>query len=463
MHIGIDFGTSYSAAAAVLDGKLQLIRFGDATQFRTAVFFPERVPSPDEFQLTPAMEAEVDVMIRAGRMQHAGLSDVQLRKDAIRVVRRQWMEEQVRSARPVTGDLQQSVIGEEAVQAYLEEGTGHLIESPKSMFGYRMDAPVRQTVVNIAAHILEHVRLTATRQLGITVRGAVIGRPVEFRSSMGAQGGIQALELLREAAQLAGFDEIAFVEEPVAAAMHYHRAIDRRQRVLIVDIGGGTTDLAYAELGAGMAPRIHRSWGVPVGGTDLDLGVNLQSFMPLFGKDEAAVPAHNYVDAASVQILPRQRDFRKKNFRMVREPFGSRLRSLQQLGATTQLNRLAEMAKIRLGSDEHCAVDFGFIESGLALQVQRADFLEAAAGFIEKFNRLLIQARNDIGTLPDCVFLTGGSSQAADLQRCVRRHFPGIPVVEGDPSLGVVSGLATVASDIEHCVPTHLFPARGAQ
>lgn len=463
MHIGIDFGTSYSAAAAVLDGRLQMIRFGDATQFRTAVFFPERVPNPNDFQLTRAMEAEVDAIVRAGRMQHHGLSDVQLRKDAIRVVRRQWMEDQIRSARPATDDLQQAVIGEEAVQAYLEEGTGHLIESPKSMFGYRMDAPVRQTVVHIAAHILEHVRLAATRQLGITVRGAVIGRPVEFRSSMGAQGGIQALELLREAAQLAGFDQIAFVEEPVAAAMHYHRAIDRRQRVLIVDIGGGTTDLAYAELGAGMAPCVHRSWGVPVGGTDLDLGVSLQSFMPLFGKNEAAVPAHNYVDAASVQILPRQRDFRKKNFRMVREPFGSRLRALQHLGATTQLNRMAETAKIRLGRDQHCDIDFSFIEPGLALRVQRTEFLEAAAGFIEKFDRLLLQARNDIGTFPDCVFLTGGSSQAPDLQQRVRHHFPGVPVIEGDPSLGVVSGLATVASDIEHCVPTHLFPARGAQ
>jgi hypothetical chaperone protein len=360
-------------------------------------------------------------------------------------------------------DFRHAVIGEEAVQAYLEEGTGHLIESPKSMFGYRMDPPVRQTVVHIATHILEHIRLAATRQLGTTVRGAVIGRPVEFRSSMGAQGGIQALELLREAAGLAGFDEVSFVEEPVAAAMHYHRALDHRPRVLIVDIGGGTTDLAYAELGAGMTPRVHRSWGLPIGGTDLDLSVNLQNFMPLFGKAEAAVPAHNYVDAASVQILPRQRDFRKKNYRMVREPFGARLRALQQLGATTQLNRLAEATKIRLGREAHCDVDFDFIEPGLALSVHRSDFLDAAGRFIDQFDHLLAQARTDIGRLPDCVFLTGGSSQAPDLQERVRRHFPGCSVVVGDPSLGVVSGLATVASGLEEPATTHLFTGTVAQ
>lgn len=460
MHLGIDFGTSYSAAAAVVDGRVEPIRFGDALQFRTAAFFPERVPHPDDFQLTPALANQVDVMVRASRAQQAKGGEAQWRLDAIRVVRRQWLEEQARTNSAVPADFQSAVFGEEAVEAYLEEGTGHLIESPKSMLGYRLDPPVRRTIVSIAAHILEHVRLTATRQLGVPVRGAVIGRPVEFRSSMGAAGGVQALELLREAAAIAGFDEVTFLEEPAAAAMHYHRSLADRQRVLIVDIGGGTTDLAYAELGANTAPLVHRSWGLPVGGTDLDLGVNLHSFMPLFGKSEAVVPAHNYVDAASVQILPRQRDFRKKNYRMVREPFGSRLRALQQLGATTWLNRLAEATKIRLGREQRCEVDFGFIEPGLALSVHRTHFLDAAGGFLGQFDRLLIQAREDIGTLPDCVFLTGGSSQAPDLQQHVRAHFPGIPVVEGDPSLGVVSGLATVASDLEERPPTRLSTGR---
>ena len=44
MRIGIDFGTSYSAAAARIDGCLQHIRFGGLPQFRTAVFFPTTVP-----------------------------------------------------------------------------------------------------------------------------------------------------------------------------------------------------------------------------------------------------------------------------------------------------------------------------------------------------------------------------------------------------------------------------------
>ena len=37
------------------------------------------------------------------------------------------------------------------------------------MLGYRLDAPVRKIIVNIAAHILEHMRLAATRQLGVSL------------------------------------------------------------------------------------------------------------------------------------------------------------------------------------------------------------------------------------------------------------------------------------------------------
>ncbi|SFK47383.1 Hsp70 family protein [Rhodanobacter glycinis] len=446
MRIGIDFGTSYSAAAALVGGRLELIRFGDARQFRTAVFFPEQIPNPEDFQLTPALAAQVESIVRASRQQRAQATETQLRRDAIRVVRRQWMEEQTRSASTVIDRFQQALFGEEAVEAYLDEGAGHLIESPKSMLGYRLDAPVRKIIVNIAAHILEHMRLAATRQLGVSVRGVVIGRPVEFRSSMGAAGGEQALELLREAAGMAGFDDVSFLEEPAAAAMHYHLQLAERQRTLIVDIGGGTTDLAWAELGGGEAPHIHRSWGLTKGGTDLDIGLNLHSFMPHFGKGEAPIPAHHFVEAASVHILPKQREFRQQNYRLVDEPFGSRLRALQELGATTRLNRLAERIKIELGEAAQSRALLDFIENDLAVDVDRDDFLRGADDFLKRLQQLLAQAREDMGEAPGGIFLTGGSSRSPHLQACVQACFPEIPLVCGEASLGVVSGLAVAAA-----------------
>jgi hypothetical chaperone protein len=446
MRVGIDFGTSYSAAAALVEGQLQVIRFGDATQFRTAVFFPEQIPNPEDFRLTPALAAQVEAMVRASRQQRAQATEAQLRRDAIRVVRRQWMEEQAAAATTVADRFQQAMFGEEAVEAYLDEGSGHLIESPKSMLGYRLDPPVRKVIVNIAAHILEHIRLTATRQLGVPVRGAVIGRPVEFRSSMGEAGGVQALELLREAAGIAGFDDVSFLEEPAAAAMHYHLQLAERQRTLIVDIGGGTTDLAWADLGGGRPPRIHRSWGLAKGGSDLDIGLNLHSFMPHFGRGVTRVPAHHFVEAASVHILPKQREFRQQDYRLVGEPFGSRLRALQRPGATTRLNRMAERLKIELGEAAHGRAALDFIEGDLSVQVGRDDFLQGADDFLKRLRQLLMQACEDMDETPAGIFLTGGSSRSPHLQACVRTSFPGVGLVHGDPSLGVVSGLAVAAA-----------------
>jgi len=454
MHIGIDFGTSYSAAAAIIGGELTLVRFGEAEQFRTAVYFPELVPDPNDFELTPELEAQMEAHMRSARLalrrQTGGevtRSEQELRRDALRVVRRQWMEEQARAATASVASFQHALFGEEAVEGYLESGGGNLIESPKSMFGYRLDPQVRKVIVHIATHILEHIRLTASRQFGEPVRGAVIGRPVEFRSSMGAAGSEQAIEILREAAAAAGFDEVSFLEEPAAAAMHYHKSLSDRQHALIVDIGGGTTDVTHAELGGIASPLIARNWGLPKGGTDLDVGVSLHHFMPLMGKDIVRIPQHQFVEAASVHNLPKQREFRKQNYRLVAAPYGPRLRALQELGATTRLNQTAERTKISLSSEACHRAPLDFIEPGLAVNATRDDLDTAMEPFLALLERTLSGVRNDLAALPASVFLTGGTSRSPQVKARVQACFPEVPLVHGDPSLGVVSGLAVAASE----------------
>ncbi|UPG85420.1 Hsp70 family protein [Luteibacter aegosomatis] len=403
MNIGIDFGTSYSAAATFVDGVLTPIRFGEAKQFRSAVFFPEVVPDPAE------------VRRRAER------------------------------AAATVESFSEALFGDEAVEAYLEYGDGNLIESPKSMFGYRMDPQVRKVIVHIATYILEHIRLAASDQLGAAVRTAVIGRPVHFRSSMGEKGSQQAVEIIREAAAVAGFESVSFLEEPAAAAMHYHKQLKTRQTALIVDIGGGTTDVAFAELGGDEMPRILRTWGLAKGGTDLDVNLSMQSFMPLMGNNATRVPVHHFVEAASVQNLPKQREFRKQDYRFVDEPWRSRLRALQQPGATTRLNQTAERSKIDLTSRDATDADLGFLESGLGARVTHSDLDQAAEPFIERMRRLLDEVRGEWPGVPASVFLTGGTSRSPIVKAAVRASFAEIPMVEGDPSLGVVSGLAVAA------------------
>ncbi|MFC0679400.1 Hsp70 family protein [Lysobacter korlensis] len=468
MRIGIDFGTSYSAAGAVIDGQLELVRFGDAQQFRTTAYFPQALPDASRFELTPALEAEVDALVRASRAEQARVaarareraeasagpaipfvarSEAQLRRDALLLVRRHWLEAEMTRARQSVAELQNAVYGDAAIEAYLAEGDGHLVVSPKSMLGYKLHGAARDVLVGIALHILEHIRVTASEQFGVPVREAVLGRPVEFRSSMGAAGGEQAIELLTEAARGAGFDRVTFLEEPAAAAFGYHRELRSTQRTLVVDIGGGTTDIAAADVGGEAdAPRVHGAWGIAQGGTDVDLALSMRRFMPLFGKDHTRTPVHHYYEAAAVHDLQRQQAFRARvGFGDVPSPFGERLITLQEPGNTVRLQRDVEDAKIALSTQPQHEALLDYIEPGLRAACVGEDLTRGADAYLRAFSALLVDVRSRLDRLPDTVFLTGGMSRGPYIRRVVADVFPEAEAVHGNASLGVVSGLAAAA------------------
>jgi hypothetical chaperone protein len=150
-----------------------------------------------------------------------------------------------------------------------------------------------------------------------------------------------------------------------------------------------------------------------------------------------------------VHNLPKQREFRKQNYRLIPEPFGSRLRALQELGATTRLNQLSERTKIVLSEAASYQAGLDFIEPGLAVETRHEDFDAAIETFIAQLQRTLHSVRDDLTQLPDSVFLTGGTSRSPQVRACVKQCFADIPLVLGDPSLGVVSGLAVAASEAD--------------
>ena len=452
MRIGIDFGTSYSAAGTMVDGKLELIRFGDEHQFRTTVFFPLKLPDVSDFELTPQLEADVArLLVDSRREQHLAAarasaarqlamaepahrraealamvpgirtrSDEELRREAIKVVRRRWSSEQALLAVDAGVDLQNALYGEEAIDAYVASGSGHLVVSPKSMLGYRLHGSARNTLLGIATHILGHIRSTASRQLGMQVRSAVLGRPVQFRSSMGEAGGLQAIEILTDAAHAAGFEAVEFLEEPAAAALGYHRESPRRRRTLVVDIGGGTTDV--------------------------DIELSMRRFMPLFGKGSTPTPVHQFYEAAAVHDLQRQASFKRTAFAHVEAPFNARLTGLQAVGNTIRLNRAVERSKIHLSENAVASAQLDYIEPGLEATVDAAALDEAASRFLSSLGSLLGTVEGELERQPETIYLTGGMSRAPYVQRAVAERFPHAETVLGNASLGVVSGLAIAAS-----------------
>lgn len=482
MKIGIDFGTSYSAAAALVDGVPRSILFDGKPEFRTAVFFSHEVDDSVPMVLTAALERELAGLVKAatatqnravkshqqqlaaaervaGARQRAHalaqvvaprrLSAEALREAALATLRRQWLERRRLEAREHAPRLGQAIFGEEAYAAYYAGQDGRLLHSPKSMLGYNLIGNAESLIGWVVRRIFAHIRATASAQLGVDVRAAVIGRPVEFKSSLGPAGTALALQRITAAAQAAGLEQIEFLEEPSAAAIDFHAGCAAPQQAVVVDIGGGTSDIAVARMGAGgAAPQILGTRGFARGGDDIDLDLSIAAFMPAFGMGTGVLPPTPYFNAAMLNDQDRQRDFRAASFADVPAPYGTRLTRLQEPSMVTRLAQQVEALKIRLSTVDRAEAALEFIAPDLAVEATRAQLDCSASLFLrtlEGETRACVEAH---GADPEIVFLTGGMSQAPFVRACLSRMFPQAQVVYGNPKLGVVQGLARHAGQL---------------
>ena len=103
------------------------------------------------------------------------------------------------------------------------------------------------SVGELAKTYLTLLKERAEEALGDSVEAVTLGRPVKFSES--PEQDHQAEETLRQAAQEAGFKEVDFELEPIAAALYYEQSITKPQNVVIFDFGGGTLDIAVMRLG----------------------------------------------------------------------------------------------------------------------------------------------------------------------------------------------------------------------
>jgi hypothetical chaperone protein len=182
--------------------------------------------------------------------------------------------------------------GPEAIAAYLDSDTkGRLIVSIKSYLASRVFTNTNingrfYTLEDLIAIMLRRLKSAATEQFGTSASRVVMGRPVHFSGAETERDEARALERLKAAAELAGFTEVSFEFEPVAAAYQYETQLDHDEIVLIGDFGGGTSDFTLARLGpgrqAGENPVIGTS-GVAIAGDTFDSRIMMRLVAPKLG------------------------------------------------------------------------------------------------------------------------------------------------------------------------------------
>jgi len=361
--------------------------------------------------------------------------------------------------------------GRAALQAYVRGEEGRLMRGLKSTLGSSLindrtrvgnrAVSFRDIVARFFAEL--RARLDAV-QPGITA--VVLGRPVHFVENDPA-GDLAAQGVLAEIAASVGFRDIGFQYEPIAAALDYESGIAGEELVLIVDIGGGTSDFSIVRVSpdraklADRGPDILANDGIRVGGTDFDRLLSLAEVMPglgyltTTGQGRAVMPRHYYLDLATwhrINFLYTQRievDLKALAAVADHPERIARLRRVIDQRAGHGLAMAVEEAKIALSGAEVARLALSGLTGGPNPLATRAGFEAAVAAPLARIAGTMRGLLAAAGVRPDqvgTVFMTGGSSGLPVLRALVGAELPGVRIATGDMLGSVGTGLALDAA-----------------
>ena len=360
------------------------------------------------------------------------------------------------------------LFGRAAIAAYLEGDEGRLMRGLKSTLGSGLihdKTSVGGRAVSfreVLARFIGHLRRAQQAQAALDC--VVLGRPVHFVDDDPAADAA-AEATLAEIARDCGWREVAFQYEPIAAALHYEQTARHEELVLIVDIGGGTSDVSVVRVGPGRATLPDRSAdilandGIRVGGTDFDRLLSLSEALPHLGylaptKGGGTMPRHYYMDlatwhrinalytartASDLKALRLLADQPDRIDRMIRTVEGRHGHALAMR---------IETAKVALSDTETTRLAMSDLTGGPNPILRREGFEAAVEAPIARIRGLLQRVLADAGLAPDQIgtaFLTGGSSQLPILRATVRDVLPRTALATGDMLGSVGTGLALEA------------------
>ena len=366
-------------------------------------------------------------------------------------------------------DAREMLIGEPANQALLEGVEGRFMRALKRVLGTSLMHERRQilnervTFVEIISRFLAQVKARAEAEAGVIFDRVVSGRPVVFHG-VGDPREAAAEADLRACYLAAGFRDVEFMPEPQAAAIASGALEQSASIGLIVDVGGGTSDFSLFRSGR-EGVTILANHGVRIGGTDFDRSISIDRVMPLLGKGtelrkimgpgSSPTPNAIFNDLATWELIPflytpQNRRLATEMARLAHQPDKlSRLAKVLEDELGHEMSFAVERGKIAAnGGAERAAILLDQIEPGLAVPLSAealgASLVQHADALAEGARETLRIAGMDVAQVEKVVYV-GGSSLMSMVSQTMKEQFPQAAHSFSDVFTAVADGLAIAA------------------
>ena len=366
--------------------------------------------------------------------------------------------------------------GAPAITRYLEDNAGRFIQSVKSFLHSRSFRATQVhgrtwTIEELVALLLRRVREAVGAQVGTAPEAVTLGRPALFSPEPEADA--LAEQRLRKAAEVAGFTQIQFLIEPIAAALAYEAQLSRDELVLVADFGAGTTDLTLMRLGPSRRGNPDRradvvgSTGVRIGGDRFDAEIMRHKLLPRFGAG-TTYKVRGFSDKrlpVPLHVMAKLLSWHEMSFireKSTQELLELMLESSDRPGTAEalydlvmenlgyRLFRAIEQVKVRLSREDEATLVFNEARIELSERITRAEFeafCQPLLTELEQCTQGLLERCAGAGEI-DAVFLTGGSSQIPAVRQLYVNRFGEARVRTADAFTSVAEGLGRASGSL---------------
>ena len=270
-----------------------------------------------------------------------------------------------------------------------------------------------------------------------------------------------------EAAKLAGFSRVDFLDEPIAAAYKIEQTLSRDTTALIVDIGGGTTDICCINLSPDRTNQLNRAedvlsvTGRRLGGMDCDKSLLLKAVAPEMGMglktiNGLPVPPTYYSDMCAVDNIPALTRFFSDDYGLdIAQTMSitkdskqlERLLIVQESKLSARVVNSVRMAKELLSSKETITLPLQYVEDDFNVVISKEALKKALKPWLSKVKALVVECLDKSAVKPEVVMITGGMSLSPIIiDALYETLLSGMPRLENDAFNSVCEGLAIQAA-----------------